>query len=212
MKLTRRHFPAKPTRRRTLLLFASLCLVAALPVRAPAAIGDRLEEMRQTDFFKFFNLTEAEPRTSERGLSVISFRPGGGNFRRLVRVAVTVNSDGVVRAMELSLERSFVDDPANGIFARDIAKSFLRAAVPRADAAKINDLADEIEFPKELEGYRIERTRPDPKLPAQPTKGYLVYLGRQQLFAETFAQSALRVENISAGSAVLRITVRAEEK
>jgi hypothetical protein len=202
----------KSTRRRALLLFASLCLVAALPARAPAAVGDKLEGMKQTDFFKFFNLTEAEPRSSEGGLTVVTFRPGGGNFRRLVKVAVTVGGDGVVRAMELTAARSFVDDPANGIFARDVAKSFLRAAVPVADAARINDLANEIEFPKELEGYEIARTRPDPKLPAQPTKGYLVYLGRQELFEESYAHSTLRLENVRAGGGVLHITVRAKGK
>ena len=108
--------------------------------------------------FKFFNLTEAGPRTSEGGLNVVTFRPAGGNFRRLVKVNVTVGGDGAVRAMELTVDRSFVEDRANGIFARDVAKSFLRAAVPKADAPKIGDLANEIEFPKELEGYEIART------------------------------------------------------
>src|SRR5438067_1669951 len=202
----------KSTRRRVLLLFASLCLVAALPSRAPAAVGDKLEEMRQTDFFKFFNLTEAEPRTSEGGLNLVTFRPAGGNFRRLVKVSVTVGGDGAVRAMELTVDRSFVEDRANGIFARDVAKSFLRAAVPKADAPKISDLANEIEFPKELEGYEIARTQPDPKLPAQPTKGYLVYLGKQELYEESYARSTLRLENVRAGGGVLRITVRARGK
>jgi hypothetical protein len=202
----------KPTRRQALLLLASLCLFAALASRATAAVGDRLEEMRQTDFFKFFHLTEAGPRASEGGLAVVTFRPGGGPFQRLVKVVVAEDAGGVVRAMELTIDRPFVEDRANGIFARDIAKSFLRAAVPRADAAKIEDLANEIEFPKELEGYEIARTRPDPKLPAQPTAGYLVYLGKQERFEETYTQSALRLENVRAGGGVLRIQVRAGGK
>ncbi|MDT7778950.1 MAG: hypothetical protein QOC99_1462 [Acidobacteriota bacterium] len=186
----------KSAHRYVVLLLVFLCLTSALPLRAGASVGDRLEDMKQTDFFKFFGLVEEEPRAQAGGLTVVNFRPRAGKFHQLVKVTVSIDGAGVIRAMELALERSFVDDGAQGIFARDIAKSFLRSAIPVEDERGIRDLANEIEFPKELKGYAIARTRPDPKLPLQPTKGYLVYLGKQPLQEQLFSKSRVRLENI----------------
>jgi hypothetical protein len=202
----------KRARGQAFLLVASLCLVAALAPQARAGVGGTLEAAKQADFFKFFGLVEDGRRAEERGLAVVSFRPRSEKFRELVRLVVKVNADDSIREMELTLERSFVDDAANGVFARDIAKSFLRAAVPVADAPRVNDLANEIEFPGEMKGYKIMRARPDPKLPAQPTKGYQVYTGSLQLYEDSFAQSTLRVENLRAekGAALLmRVAAKA---
>ena len=188
----------KRARSQAFLLLASLCMTFALAPRAAASVGDTLDAAQQTDFFKFFGLVEDGPRAQAGGLTVVTFRPRAGKFRELVKLTVGVSKADVIREMELTLERSFVEDAANGIFARDIAKSFLRSAVPGADAPRINDLANEIEFPKEVKGYTIMRARPDPKLPAQPTKGYQVFTGSLQLYEDSFAQSALRMENLRA--------------
>ena len=198
----------KRARSQAFLLLASLCLTCALAPRAEASVGDTLEAAERTDFFRFFALVEEGPRSQERGLTVITFRPRAGKFHELVKLTVGVSKGEVIREMELTLARSFVDDAANGVFARDIAKSFLRSAVPGADAPRINDLANEIEFPKELKGYMIARTRPDPKLPAQPTRGYQVNKGALPLYEAVFAQSALRMENLRAEKgAALRMRV-----
>lgn len=205
----------KPSYKRALsLLVAPLCLAFALAPRADAGVGQRLEQAKQTDFFKFFALVEdgtAEPAPG--GLTTANFRPRAGQFRQLVKVSLTLDSGGVIRAAELAIERSFVDDPFSGIFARDIAKSFIRFAVPPGDEHAINDLANEIEFPKESGAYDTVRVAPgsDPKLPAQPTKGYLVYLGKQPLFQQALAKSTLRMENVRAAGkgAVLHISVGA---
>ena len=196
---------------RAFLLIASLCLTLALAPRAEAGVGDTLEATQQTDFFKFFALAEDGPRAQEKGLTVVSFRPRGGKFRELVKLTVKVTAEDSIREMELTLERSFVDDATNGIFARDIAKSFLREAVPGADGPRINDLANEIEFPREMKGYKIMRARPDPKLPEQPTKGYQVYAGSLQLYEDSFARSTLHMENLRAEKgAVLLMRVAAK--
>jgi len=88
-----------------------------------AKIGDRLDDAKQTDFFKFFNLTEVESKKDEQKRTVTSFRPATGKFRELVRVDVTLNADNTILAMQVSLSRSFIDSKQNGIFARDFAKS-----------------------------------------------------------------------------------------
>ncbi len=180
---------------RALMLAAAACALFVLAPRAEAGVGGTLEAAKQTDFFKFFGLVEDGPRSTERGLTVVNFRPRAGQFRQLVSLTVKVAAGDVIREMSLTVERSFVDDRTNGIFARDIAKSFIRAAVPAADGARVNDLANEIEFPKEMPGYTVARVCPDPKLPARPTAGYEVYTGARKLYEAAFAESTLRMEN-----------------
>jgi hypothetical protein len=202
----------KQTLRRTLLTLAAVsCALLACPPSAEAGVGGKLEAAKQADFFKFFGLVEDGPRANEGRLTVVNFRPRVEKFRRLVSLTVKVAGDDSIREMSLALERSFVDDRADGIFARDIAKSFLREAVPAADAARVDDLANEIEFPKETPGYTVMRTRPDPKLPATPTPGYEVYTGARELYEAAFDASALRMENARGGAgARLRMTVAAK--
>jgi hypothetical protein len=196
-------------RRRAALLLGCLCLTLAAGASARASVGGSLEEAKQTDFFRFFALVEDGARAAAPGgLTVASFRPRGGQFRQLVEVSLTLDGAGVVRAAELALARSFIDDPAKAVFARDVAKSFLRFAVPREDEAAVGDLANEIEFPKELEGYDIARAAPDPKLPAHPTAGYLVYLGKRPLYRRALSKGTLRLENLRApGGDVLHVYV-----
>jgi hypothetical protein len=114
-------------------------------VQAPAAggmIGADLTAVRQSsDFFNFFHLAPTGPANAP---GVIDFRPSGSEFTSLVDVGVTVDGADRITAMSLTLARSFIDDPANGVFARDIAKSFLQAAPPPADAQQVGLLATDI--------------------------------------------------------------------
>jgi hypothetical protein len=73
------------------------------------------------------------------------FKPSGPAFRSLVTLRVRIDQDGLVRALRLSLARSFISDRAQGIFAFDLAKSFLRTAAPRPDEGLTLPLAEEIE-------------------------------------------------------------------
>lgn len=179
----------------------ALLLIFFLSASSQARIGERLEEMKKTDFFTFFNLKESDRSKDKEGHTVINFRPGrSGEFPDVVTVSVTLDNDEQrILNMGLMLARSFIDNPTKAIFARDVAKSFIRVAIPEADEPAINDLANEIEFPKELPGYTIERARPDPKLPAQPTPGYLVYLGKRKIHTQQFSKSFLSLTNVKAG-------------
>lgn len=200
------------TRRR--LLNISLCLTLLVLLHAPAQarLGDRLAEMKGTDFFKFFNLKETgRGPLSGKPYTQVTFRPGAGNFRELVEVRVTVDREDRILGMQLSLKRSFVDDQFNGIFARDIAKSMLRAAIPAANEAAINDLANEIEFPKDMPGYDVARTKPDPRLPAQPTPGYQVFIGQRKSFVQTLSLVRVSLENVE-GADGARLVVSINSK
>ena len=197
---------------RTRLIFiTTFLLLTCAPPSAGARVGGRLEDAKQTDFFRFFNLGEAGATEAERRRKVFVFRPKAGIFRDAVTVTAIVDAAGRILKMTLVLDRAFVDHKQNGIFARDIAKSFLRHAIPLTDERAVNDLANEIEFPRNLEGYEIMRTGPDPQLPPRPTPGYLVFLGEQPLYEQRLKQSLVRLQNSKfGGDAVLTITVDGE--
>jgi hypothetical protein len=74
-----------------------------------------------------------------------SFRSSGPSFHSLVEVDVLTDQDGTIRAARIGLDRSFINDPGSGVFARDIAKSFLGWSVRDPSpqiASLIANLAD----------------------------------------------------------------------
>ena len=111
------------------------------------------------------------------------------------------------------MRRDFVDSPTNSLFARDIAKSMLRSALPAADKGDAAaDLLNEIEYRRGPSkgtllvgpGYQ------PPPLPAQPSAGDQPYLVQSARYEQTLVSGRrLRLENTDAeGAKVLRISVR----
>jgi len=185
----------------SLLLVLSLALLGAAP--AAAQVGARLDDAKRTDFFTFFHLQE-----TARSGDTVEFRPKGPMFRSRVVVRVVADDAGRIRQASLALDRAFVDEPMSGIFARDIAKSFLRFATPTADLPRVETLANEIEFPRETPGYR-RVGGPTPRIPATPTPGYQVYLGERAAHELRLARQVLRLENVprGQGDGVLSVSV-----
>lgn len=129
--------------RRLALLVMLLVLAAPGAAAAAGLVGAGLAEAEKTsDFFTFFHLTPTGPADA-RG--VTAFRPSGPDFQALVLVTTTTDKAGRITAISLTIRRSFIDDPANGVFARDIAKSFLGDASQPADAASLKPLIDAIQ-------------------------------------------------------------------
>ncbi len=190
-----------------------ICLILMASPPAFARLGDRLADAKKTDFFTFFNLGETgRSEGLQEGRTVVTFKPRAGDFRELVMVNVTVDPQDRIVAMGLLLNRSFVDHKTNGIFARDIARSMLRAAVTVADEAAISDLINEIGYPQDKTGQQVVRTEPVPKLPAQATPGYEAYLGRRKLYEQKLSGSSLLLHNIKINAVdLLLISVRAAE-
>jgi hypothetical protein len=171
----------------------AFALACAAPARAQ--VGSPRSALYGSEFWRFFNLQRVDSTTSANGRHVeLSFRPGGAMFRDLVLLKVTEVADSGVAAVDLTLNRSFVDDPRNGIFARDIARSLLRAAVPAADAGSIATLAQEIEIPRPV---------------SNPSEGYRAYLGSEPFSIQQFPHSMIMLLNSKPGvePSTLRITV-----
>jgi hypothetical protein len=136
-----------------------------MPASRAPLLGQELLQARDTWFFQWFHLQRQTARREGDG-GLIRFVPQGGAFRNKVALDLAVDAGGAISSMTLGLDRTFVDDPDDGPYARDIAQAFLRAALPPADAALARALADEI--------ATVEPAAEGP----QPSEAYLVFLGQ----------------------------------
>ena len=189
------------------LLFC-ICPVCAMDddslLESATLLGSRLEAAKQTDFFNFFNLRE----------HLVTLKPAAGDFGDRVTVNAHLDNRGRIKGIDLLLARSFIDDKRSAVFAGDIAKSFLRSAVPAADREAIEALATDIEFrhPRDI-GFATMPLQPGavPSLADQPSPGYRVYAGEDSLHEQLLSSSALRLENRQVdGVDALLISLRIE--
>jgi hypothetical protein len=174
-------------------------ILFGMPVTLRAAsfggFGDSLDQAQKTDFFTWFHLQKTgEAKTAQA--TVTTFKPSGEKFHDLATFRVTTAPAGGLTAVHLTLSRAFVDNKKDGIFARDIAKSLLRTVFAGGSDPEVQDLANEIEY-LDTSGARliIHESRKPPKLPSQPTPGYLTYLGKQQTYEHAVGGKVLRLEN-----------------
>ena len=184
---------------RRLLQVASMMLgsLGAKDV-ANAAIGDlgeTVEQARQTEFFRWFHLEETG-RTAGQAGSVVHFKPRGEKFRSVVTLNLPLDSRNRLNGAELVLSRSFIDSGRDGLFARDIAKSFLRLVTSAEERKMIGGLLAEIEQPPaNLSTTLIVRERPAPKLAVAPSPGYWTFLGEQTRYEQSLVNGGIRLEN-----------------
>lgn len=155
----------------------------------------RIEDAKQSEFFRWFSFAEAGATKEESGRTVLTFRPEGEKFRRLVKLDAVLDEKDFITALRLTITRLFVDHNRDGIFARDITKSFLRSAFPEPDDTSVATFAAEIEGRHNFPVITRAFTQGVP-LPVVPTTGFLTYIGQQQLYEETYAQSSLRIEQV----------------
>lgn len=190
------------------IMLAPMGLATSLAAAGFGNLGENLEQAKQTDFFRFFHLEQTQA-TRIDGNTVTSFKPSGAKFRPLVRVKITTDAEGRIKALEMVVFRSFIDDPQNGIFARDIAKSFLLAGLPSPRDRETADLINEIQYQGASTMTIIKRKGDEPNLPDKPTPGYLTYLGRRLNYEYHLQDCLLRLENEEVeGDAALVFSIR----
>lgn len=182
----------------------------------------KLADAKKKDIFNFFHFRELGRDKNSAGTLVEFGTQCMGNSA--VMVIQVSGSDETIDAANLTLPRKFVEGATVGVFARDIAKSFLAQAIPDADAASYKTLISEIEFggqkphplksgdttisvtqgAKTEDGKFIELSgNAKPKLPDTPTPGYNTYLGNQKTFEGVFAHSRLNIINNETKDGVL---------
>jgi hypothetical protein len=113
----------------------------------------------------------------------------------LTELLLTVDESDRLSGLELRLARRFIDDPRNGLFARDIAKSLLRDGLSSENAVFLADLINEIEFPRDLSVPVLTARTAEVALPSEPTPGYLVFLGRRGRYEVRLNGKTLIMEN-----------------
>jgi hypothetical protein len=166
-------------------------------------LGLRLSEADKTDFFSWFHLREIDRQKDTQGQTTVIFKPEGESVREFVTVKVVLRDPDQIIAIQLILSRSFVDDRrTNGVLARDISKSLLRAAIPDADQRPIHDLVDAVQADRQNSDMIVFSRKPQ-KQPDLLTPGYQTYLGKQQLYRKDLSSSVLTMENTGEGGAEL---------
>jgi len=186
------------------MVLLPLGLAAPLAAASFGNLGETLEQAKQTEFFRFFHLEQSQVSKSE-GSTVTAFKPTGEKFRPLVTIKVTTDGASRILALEMALARSFIDDPRDGVFARDIAKSFLQAALPAPRDWETTDLINEIQFQATSTMTIIKHPANEPKLPEKPTPGYLTYLGKQPSYEHRLRDYLLRLVNETEGAAAVLV-------
>jgi hypothetical protein len=150
-------------------------------------IGGKIDREQQSEFFTWFNLIRSsEPERQDHAGTWQSFQPSGPAFQHLVRLELLIDARRDLLAAELWVARTFIGDPRNASFARDITSSFLRWALVDIENRSADGLIANI---ADMRGAGVIMHAPV-SAPLQPdlTGGYRVYLGMQ-------ATASLEVEN-----------------
>ncbi len=131
--------------------------------------GEPLSEAYKKDFFSFFRFTMTGMTVTKDGFTAVLFKPPRGSMlRQCVDLEMTLNHEGRIKRMKMKLRRRCIDDLRQGMFARDVAKSFIQAGIPEKDSDSINDLINEIFFRQKLTKIDVKPSEQDTtnKLPS----------------------------------------------
>lgn len=153
-------------------------------------MGRTLATALQTGFFQWFHLVQVEQTTEQPG-RLTRFQPEGEKFHNLCFLEVLEDPNGALVQMELVLLRTFIEG-RDGIFARDLVKSFLVAALPDACQHVLANLIQEFASPPAL----------------RATPGFLVFMGQREAWATETGWSRLWLNNVALnGQRVFAVSV-----
>jgi len=158
-------------------------------------LGDTRQTAEQSEFFGWFSLLVVGEEVLTPTRRTVHYRSEGPAFRALAEIVLTVDESDRLHGLELRMARRFIDHPRDGLFARDIAKSLIRSGQSGENTARLADLANEIEFPTDLAVPVLTARTATVPVPAEPTPGYLVFLGRRGRYDERWADRSFSVEN-----------------
>jgi hypothetical protein len=195
------------------LSFSNQSLLAA----ETGLIGSSLSTVEKTsDLFLFFNFASIGEEKKDDGTKITSFKPTGDAFRALVTLRATTDNQGVIQVLQLSIARSFIDDPTKCIYAADLAKSFLGNAAATSAGDAVDSLAREISVRTMA---RMTTTminpQPVPKATGAPSDAYQTYAGdaHAQTLVYTSGKRQVVLCNVTqADGPALEITVSKTSK
>jgi hypothetical protein len=173
-----------------------LKLSAAMPLDAFGALGERLEDAKRTDLFRWFHLERTASSKDAAGHQVLTFRPADPRFRPLASLDLTMDPAARLLAADLQLRRTFIADRTHTVFARQLAKSFLITATSERDLAWLGPLVNQIEFAVPGHPTAFLAKAPEANLPEHPIDEYLVFLGDKPSAVVPLSLTRLRLANI----------------
>jgi hypothetical protein len=185
----------------TLVTWLSCC------VPSTAFVSESLDTAKQTDFFKFFHLSQ-EGEQSLNKTKVVTFKPSGEKFRKLITVTAVTDEGGKIQDMKLAVARTFLDDRQTSMFARDICKSFLLSAVDTQHRDSIKPVAEEI-MTRDLKTV-VLTAQPAAELPAQPSEIFKTIAGQSKDWQEKMSDRKLLIHNDDADGGWLIMSVAKE--
>jgi hypothetical protein len=158
-----------------------------------------LEAERKEHFFSWFHFDPlGDPAPASSGRAWHCFRPNGEAFRSMVELDVLIDRSGRILESRLGLDRSFADHPRNGIFARDLVKSYLQWGLTDPAHPEARPLIENIANPAAAGAPLLIHARAMPPAPGEDTTGgYLVYLGRRRSTEAILGNSKLTIANLS---------------
>lgn len=167
-------------------------------------------ELKKTDLFSFFNLTENGRRPTRGGMQEIHFKPGG--FQEFIDVKMKIDSSQMVHQGVLYLDRDWIGGPMTvSPFGKDLAKSFIAAVTPNVDKAEADRVVCTI---WNIQGSSDRVISIHPNCPEKIAEIYPieelehVYLGIADKFEMTFEKSCIKIENVmDVGRKRLKISI-----
>jgi len=113
--------------------------------------GVDMQDAYGRHFFSHFRFRPIGLSVTSDGFTEMLLRlPRSSRFRPFVNVYVALDGEGKIMRARIHLRRRFIEDKVQGAFARDIAKTFVQAAVPEDEFEKVRPITNEIFFRQEI--------------------------------------------------------------
>jgi hypothetical protein len=159
------------------------------------------KKLKESDLFAFFNFSEIGRRKGEKGLAMVSFKPGG--FQEFIDIAMQMDVAGSIFSAVLLMDRKWIgNEKTINPFGKDLAKSFIQQMTPEVDREEIESIVfilwDMIGREDQVIGIRPVDTSY-----SQGEQGVAsvvdVYKGLKKTFTYQMSESIMRIENVVDG-------------
>ena len=121
----------------------SLLTVFCLQTTVWAGVGDSVSDFKKSDFYDFYQLIQIGSTKDAAKRETMTFVPAGGEFKDNFKVIVTADQ-GNILSMYILMDRKFIKDSTNHVFAKEYINNFVMEAVNEEDEELVEKYLDEI--------------------------------------------------------------------
>ena len=170
------------------------------------------KKLKESDLFTFFNFSEIGRRKGEKGLAMVSFKPGG--FQEFIDIAMQMDVAGIIYSAVLLMDRKWIgNEKTINPFGKDLAKSFIQQMTPEADQEEIEPVVfilwDLIGQEDHIIGIKPQEA--DTSKEQGVATVVDVYKGIEKEFTYEMSQSSMKIENVvDGGRDRLKISIKSK--